>query len=66
MAARAAARMGAGLTTIAVSTEALPVYAAALESVMVKSISATNRTKASITPEMLSAFQAEVSMFERV
>ena len=27
---------------------------------------ATNRTKASITPEMLSAYQAEVSMFERV
>ena len=27
---------------------------------------ATNRTKASITPEMLSAYQAEVAMFERV
>ena len=27
---------------------------------------ATSRTKASITPEMLSAYQAEVSMFERV
>lgn len=27
---------------------------------------ATGRTKASITPEMLSAYQAEVSMFERV
>jgi NAD(P)H-hydrate epimerase len=48
MAARAAARMGAGLTTIAVSTEALPVYAAALESVMVKSISATNNAETRI------------------
>ena len=27
---------------------------------------ATNRTKASITPEMLNAYQAEVAMFERV
>ena len=27
---------------------------------------ATSRTKASITPEMLSAYQAEVAMFERV
>ena len=35
MAARAAARMGAGLTTIAVPEAALPVYAAALTSVMV-------------------------------
>ena len=36
MAARAAARAGAGLTTIAVSEIALPVYAAALTSIMVK------------------------------
>jgi len=35
MAARAAARAGAGLTTIAVSETALPVYAAALTSIMV-------------------------------
>ena len=35
MAARAAARAGAGLTTIAVSPVALPVYAAALTSIMV-------------------------------
>jgi NAD(P)H-hydrate epimerase len=40
MAARAAARAGAGLTTIAVSMEALPVYAAALTSVMVSPVSA--------------------------
>jgi NAD(P)H-hydrate epimerase len=36
MAARAAARSGAGLTTIAVSAAALPVYAAALTSIMVQ------------------------------
>ncbi len=56
MAARAAARMGAGLTTIAVSTEALPVYAAALESVMVKSISATNDFEQLIADPRVSAF----------
>ncbi len=36
MAARAAARMGAGLTSIAVEQQALPVYAAALTSIMVR------------------------------
>ena len=36
MAARAAARAGAGLTTIAVPLEALPIYAAALTSIMVR------------------------------
>jgi NAD(P)H-hydrate epimerase len=36
MAARAAARVGAGLTTIAVPEIALPIYAAALTSIMVK------------------------------
>ena len=36
MAARGAARAGAGLTTIAVSEAALPVYAAALLSIMVR------------------------------
>jgi NAD(P)H-hydrate epimerase len=36
MAARAAARAGAGLTTVAVSPAALPVYAAALTSIMVQ------------------------------
>ena len=38
MAARAAARMGAGLTTVAVPEVALPVYAAALTSVMVSPV----------------------------
>jgi NAD(P)H-hydrate epimerase len=36
MAARAAMRSGAGLATIAVSTDAFPIYAAALESIMVQ------------------------------
>jgi NAD(P)H-hydrate epimerase len=40
MAARAAARAGVGLTTIAVAMEALPVYAAALTSIMVSPIAA--------------------------
>jgi NAD(P)H-hydrate epimerase len=40
MAARAAARAGAGLTTVAVPEIALPVYAAALTSVMVHPIAA--------------------------
>ena len=40
MAARAAARAGAGLTTIAVPEIALPIYAAALTSVMVQPIAA--------------------------
>ena len=40
MAARAAARAGAGLTTIAVPEQALPVYAAALTSIMVRPVAA--------------------------
>jgi ADP-dependent NAD(P)H-hydrate dehydratase / NAD(P)H-hydrate epimerase len=40
MAARAAARAGAGLTTIAVQPEALPIYAAALTSIMVRAAAA--------------------------
>jgi NAD(P)H-hydrate repair Nnr-like enzyme with NAD(P)H-hydrate dehydratase domain len=36
MAARAAARAGAGLTTIAVPAIALPIYATALTSIMVE------------------------------
>jgi hydroxyethylthiazole kinase-like uncharacterized protein yjeF len=38
MAARAAARAGAGLTTVAVPEAALPVYAAALTSIMVRPV----------------------------
>ncbi len=40
MASRAAARMGAGLTTIAVPAVALPIYATALTSIMVMPLSA--------------------------
>ena len=40
MAARAAARAGAGLTTIAVPEIALPIYAAALTSIMVRPLAA--------------------------
>ena len=36
MAARAAARIGAGLTTVAVSEQGFPIYAAALTSIMVQ------------------------------
>jgi ADP-dependent NAD(P)H-hydrate dehydratase / NAD(P)H-hydrate epimerase len=39
MAARAAARIGAGLTTIAVPEQALPIYAVALTSIMVHPLS---------------------------
>ncbi|MEO8779392.1 MAG: NAD(P)H-hydrate dehydratase [Rhodanobacter sp.] len=38
MAARAAARAGAGMTTVAVPESALPIYAAALTSIMVRPI----------------------------
>lgn len=38
MAARAAARAGAGLTTIAVPPEAVPIYATALTSIMVRAV----------------------------
>ena len=40
MAARAAARAGAGLTTIAVPAISLPIYAAALTSIMVRALEA--------------------------
>lgn len=56
MAARAAARMGVGLTTIAVSDTALPIYATALESVMVKSISATHDREQLISDDRVTAF----------
>ncbi len=56
MAAKAAARMGAGLTTIAVSDNALPIYAAALESVMVKSVSATHDREQLISDERVTAY----------
>ena len=42
MTARAAARAGAGLTTLMVPTIALPIYATALTSIMVKPLGATD------------------------
>jgi NAD(P)H-hydrate epimerase len=45
MAARAAARMGAGLTTIAVPERALDVYAAALTSIMVKPLAGASELR---------------------
>jgi len=51
MAARAAARSGAGLTTIAVPAVALPVYAAALTSIMVTPLAG---------PENIGALLADV------
>lgn len=56
MAARAAARIGSGLTTIAVTKESLPIYAAALESIMVKSISATSEFENLLSDERVTAF----------
>jgi len=56
MAARAAARMGAGLTTIAVSEIALPIYAAALTSIMVKPIAQTTDLAALLADPRYTAF----------
>ncbi len=56
MAARAAARAGAGLTTIAVSTTALPVYAAALTSIMVEPLAAPEDFAGLLAGDRFSAF----------
>jgi NAD(P)H-hydrate epimerase len=56
MAARAAARAGAGLTTIAVSEAALPVYAAALTSIMVTPIAAPDDFDRLLDDRRISAF----------
>lgn len=56
MAARAAARAGAGLTTIAVSEVALPVYAAALTSIMVQPITTPEEFDRLLEDHRLSAF----------
>jgi NAD(P)H-hydrate epimerase len=56
MAARAAARSGAGLTTIAVPEIALPIYAAALTSVMVKPLAAPEDFAGLLSDRRLSAF----------
>ena len=56
MAARAAARAGAGLTTVAVPEIALPIYAASLTSVMVKPLSAPGEFHRLLDDKRLSAF----------
>jgi len=56
MAARAAARVGAGLTTIAVPEIALPIYAGALTSIMVKPLAAPTDFEALLDDERLNAF----------
>jgi NAD(P)H-hydrate epimerase len=55
MAARAAARAGAGLTTIAVPAIALPIYAAALTSIMVRSLPAPDDFGALLDDKRFSA-----------
>jgi NAD(P)H-hydrate epimerase len=56
MAARAAARAGAGLTTIAVTEIALPIYAAALTSIMVRPIAAPADFDRLLEDRRISAF----------
>jgi hydroxyethylthiazole kinase-like uncharacterized protein yjeF len=56
MAARAAARAGAGLTTIAVPPVALPIYAAALTSIMVQPIAAAEDFDRLLEDRRISAF----------
>jgi NAD(P)H-hydrate epimerase len=56
MAARAAARIGAGLTTIAVPEIALPIYASALTSIMVKPVFAEKDFDVLLTDARVTAF----------
>jgi NAD(P)H-hydrate epimerase len=56
MAARAAARMGAGLTTIAVPEAAMPIYATALTSIMVKPLAAPEDFAQLLTDRRITAF----------
>jgi hydroxyethylthiazole kinase-like uncharacterized protein yjeF len=56
MAARAAARAGAGLTTIAVPELALPIYAAALTSIMVRPLAASEDFDRLLSDRRISAF----------
>lgn len=55
MAARAAARTGAGLTTVAVAPVALPVYAAALTSIMVHPIASPDEMHEMLGDQRISA-----------
>ena len=62
MAARAAARAGAGLTSVAVPEAALPIYAAALTSIMVHPLSAPEDLSALLgTPRVSTLPQAHFS-----
>ncbi len=56
LAARACARMGAGLTTIAVPEIAFAIYAASLDSIMVTPLTASNDFKHLLNDKRLSAF----------
>jgi NAD(P)H-hydrate epimerase len=56
MAARAAARIGAGLTTIAVPEKALPIYAAALTSIMVEPLLAPADFDRLLTDDRVTGF----------
>lgn len=56
MAARAAARAGAGLTTVAVPEIALPIYAAALTSIMVHSIATSDDFQRLLDDSRFTAF----------
>jgi NAD(P)H-hydrate epimerase len=56
MAARAAARIGAGLTSIAVPAVALPVYAASLSSIMVKPLGAPADFDALLSDARITAY----------
>jgi NAD(P)H-hydrate epimerase len=56
MAARAAARAGAGLTTIAVPEVALPIYASALTSIMVQPLAAARDFDALLEDRRITGF----------
>ena len=56
MAARAAARAGAGLTTVAVNWIAFPIYAATLTSIMVRPLEASEEFSHVLDDPRLSAF----------
>jgi NAD(P)H-hydrate epimerase len=56
MAARAAARVGAGLTTIAVPEAALPIYAAALTSIMVQPLASAADFAGLLSGDRFTAF----------
>ncbi len=56
MAARAAARAGAGLTTVVVPSVALPIYAGALTSIMVRAVETSDEFDELIKDPRLTAF----------